>query len=75
MSLLVFRKLLNNRWMFVCLLIGFLIIATVVSSIPMYTNAILQRVLIRDLQEHQVLYHEYPGTYRVSKSFSTLDTT
>lgn len=70
MSLLVFRKLLNNRWMFVCLFIGFLIVATVVSSIPMYTNAILQRVLILDLQEYQAKYHQYPGTYQVSQTFS-----
>ena len=70
MSLLVFRKLLNNRWMFVCLFIGFLIIATVVSSIPMYTNAILQRVLILDLQDYQAEYHQYPGTYQVSQTFN-----
>ncbi|HNX15621.1 MAG TPA: hypothetical protein PKH29_12305, partial [Oscillospiraceae bacterium] len=56
--------------MFVCLFIGFLIIATVVSSIPMYTNAILQRVLILDLQDYQAEYHQYPGTYQVSQTFN-----
>ncbi len=60
--------------MFVCLFIGFLIIATVVSSIPMYTNAILQRVLILDLQEHQAKYGQYPGVYQVSKTFGVMDT-
>jgi len=56
--------------MFVCLFIGFLIIATVVSSIPMYTNAILQRVLILDLQEYQVKYTQYPGTYQVTQTYN-----
>lgn len=71
MTLLVLRKLLNNKWMFVCLLIGFLIIGTVISSIPIFTDAVLQRVLILDLQEHQARYNEYPGTYRISQAFST----
>ncbi len=71
MTLLVLRKLLNNRWMFLCLLIGFLVVATVVSSIPIFTDGILQRVLILDLQEYQASYNQYPGHYEVSQNYNS----
>ena len=36
----------------------------------MYTNAILQRVLILDLQDYQVRYNKYPGTYEVTQTYN-----
>lgn len=71
MTALVFRKLLNNRWMFACLLIGFIIIAAVVACIPIYSTAILQRMLKVDLQQYQSDNNVYPGNYTVDVSYMT----
>lgn len=62
---MVIRKMLNNKWMFICLLIGSILTVAMVSSIPMYTNGVLQRTLIRDLEQSQVESGEYSGRYYV----------
>jgi len=70
MSLLVFRKLLNNKWLFTCLLIGFLIAATVVCTIPVFSSGMMQRVFRYDMYEHQVSYGQYPGFYQVTANYN-----
>lgn len=67
---LVFQKLLKNRWMFISLLTGFLVLATVVGCVPMFTNAVLKRVFIQDLQQEQARYNQYPGLYRITMDFN-----
>ena len=41
----VLNKLLNKKWMAVCLLIGNLLLIAVAASNPTYSAAILQRTL------------------------------
>lgn len=66
---MVLRKMLNTPWMIICLLIGSILAVAMVSSIPMYTDGVLQRMLVRDLESYQIDTGFYPGRYLVKGSF------
>jgi putative ABC transport system permease protein len=61
----LYRKIINNKWLFLCLLIGALSACGIFSSIPLYSNAILQKVLTRDLENDHLQTKRSPGTYTV----------
>ena len=63
MLIMVFRKMINKKWMTLCLLIGFVLAVAMVSSIPIYTDGVLQRMLTRDLENYQVSTGFFPGRY------------
>jgi len=65
---LLFRKMRNTRWMVLCLFIGFLLAAGMMSTVPIYMDASLQRILIKDMQAYQEDTGLYPGEYVVSTS-------
>lgn len=69
MFTLLLRKMRNTKWMVFCLLIGFLIAAAMMSTIPIYMNASLQRMLVKDMEALREEYEIYPGTYNTSRSF------
>ncbi len=52
--------------MVLCLFIGFLLAAGMMSTVPIYMDASLQRILIKDMQEYQTETGLYPGEYVVS---------
>ncbi|MBQ8396393.1 MAG: FtsX-like permease family protein [Oscillospiraceae bacterium] len=58
----------NTKWMVICLLIGFIMATAMTSAIPIYMDASLQRMLIKDMQAYQEENNEYPGVYAVSKT-------
>ena len=58
---LVFRKILNNKWLMLCLLFGFIVVVAMVSAVPMYSNAILQKMLNDDLIKYQSSHSIYAG--------------
>lgn len=66
MLVMVLRKMINNKWMVLCLLIGFVLAVAMVSSIPIYTDGVLQRMLTRDLENYQVSSGYFPGRYHTS---------
>lgn len=68
MLTLLFRKMRNTKWMILCLFIGFLMAAGMMSTVPVYMNASLQRILIKDMQEYQTSTGLYPGEYSVSQA-------
>lgn len=68
MFTLLFRKMRNTKWMVLCLFIGFLLAAGMMSTVPIYMDASLQRILIKDMQEYQTETGLYPGEYVVSAS-------
>lgn len=70
MLLMVWRKMLSNKWMVTCLLIGFILAVAMVSSIPMYTDGILQRMLTKDLEMYQTSSGNYPGRYHIKAQYS-----
>lgn len=71
----VLKKMVRNKWMVGCLLIGFIISVAVISSIPVYTNGILQRMLIQDLETYQENSGSSPGNYTISMSMPLLNQT
>lgn len=58
----------NTKWMVLCLFIGFLLAAGMMSTVPIYMDASLQRILIKDMQEYQTTTGLYPGEYVVTTS-------
>lgn len=59
--LMIVRKMVNNKWLVLCLLGGLIMSVALLSSIPIYTDAILQRMLIQDLERSQKTTGRYPG--------------
>lgn len=66
MLTLLFRKMRSTRWMILCLFIGFLLAAGMLSTVPIYMNSSLQRILIKDMQTYQEETGFYPGEYIVA---------
>lgn len=62
----VFRKIAKSRWLVACLLIGGILASCVLSGVPMYTKAVMERMLTRDLTETQQSTGVYPGRFTVS---------
>lgn len=56
----------NTKWMVFCLLIGFIMASAMMSTIPLYMNASLQRMLVKDMESYQTENDEYPGIYAAS---------
>ncbi|NLM61429.1 MAG: FtsX-like permease family protein [Clostridiales bacterium] len=61
----IFRKMLNNKWMIISLLIGNILLCSLVSSIPLYSDAILQRMLTKQLEQQQIETNRFPGTVEI----------
>lgn len=59
----------NNKWMFLCLLLGSILMVGLVSSMPLYTEGILQRMLDRDLQDYQTATSSFPGEFTVTNKY------
>lgn len=68
MILMVLRKILNNKWMVICLLTGAVLAVAMISSIPIYTNGVLQRMLTKDLEQYQISSGVFPGQCLVQAS-------
>lgn len=51
--------------MVICLLLGSIMATALVSCIPIYTDSILQRMLIKDLENYQMETGDFPGQYDV----------
>lgn len=66
----VLKKMLKNKWLVFCLLIGSVMATSIISSIPMFSDGILQKVLIQDLNKQQ----EFTGTYPGNLTFKTKNT-
>src|SRR5690625_5045237 len=60
----------NNRWLTGSLLLGLVIAVSLVSSIPIYTSGVMQKLLIGELEEHQIETEEFSGVFNFSDSFS-----
>jgi putative ABC transport system permease protein len=67
---MIFRKMAKNRWLQLNLWFGLTICVALFSSMPLYSHAILQRTLFKELQQLQIDQNIYPGLLRVSTSIS-----
>jgi len=66
---MVLKKMFRNRWLVACLLAGSIVAVALVSSIPVYTQATLQRLLTRDLERFQQQMNMFPGRYTLGTGF------
>lgn len=64
------RKMLKNRWLTISLLIGYLMAVAIVASMPIYSHAILDRMLQKDLEQVQTQRHVYPGRISAEASLN-----
>jgi putative ABC transport system permease protein len=74
--IMILRKMIKNKWLEFSLLFGLIFTVALVSSMPIYTQAILQRTLTKDLQNLQLEKNVYPGVFEYSASIGdnlTLD--
>ena len=55
------RKMRKNRWLTLSLFIGYLMAVAIVASMPIYSHAILNRMLQKDLAQVQIQSRVYPG--------------
>ena len=60
----------NTKWMVFCLLIGCIMACAMMATIPIYMNASLQRMLVKDLETFQQTYDIYPGMYNTKYSLN-----
>jgi len=65
--------MVKNRWMTFFLLTGFVLAVAMISSIPLYTTGILQKMLIQDLEQYQAERNIFPGYYNVKANFQYFD--
>ncbi|MBQ6675372.1 MAG: FtsX-like permease family protein [Ruminococcus sp.] len=70
MFTLLLRKMRNTKWMVFCLLIGCIMACAMMATIPIYMNASLQRMLVKDLETFQQTYEIYPGMYNTKYSLN-----
>ena len=67
------RKMWNNKWMMLSLLVGNILLIGIVSSAPMYVQATLQRVLIRDMQQSQLDNGRFPAIAEFGISLNNVE--
>lgn len=58
---MILRKMYKNKWLQLNLLLGLIVVVALVASMPMYTEAILQRMLIKDLEQQQARSGQHPA--------------
>ena len=56
------RKMWKNKWLMLSLLIGNILLVGIVSGTPLYSEAIIQRVLIKNMQQMQLEKNAHPAT-------------
>ncbi len=63
---MVLKKMLKNKWLVISFLLGLIISVALITSIPLYTNGVLQKMLIKELENYQLEEEKFPGDYLVS---------
>ncbi|CAM4222766.1 putative ABC transport system permease protein [Paenibacillus endophyticus] len=67
---MILRKMANNKWLQLNLWIGLTVCVALFSSLPLYSEAILQRTLLKEVQSVQHEENVYPGYIRMSTTVS-----
>ena len=57
----VIRKMLSKKWMILSLLIGNILLISIAAGNPMYTHAVFQRTLTKNLEAYLTQKNTYPG--------------
>ena len=67
----VLSKIANNIWLFICLTLGSLLITAILSSIPIYTDGALRKMLNSELVNYQYDTGKTAGQYYTSINFAS----
>ncbi|KRE44994.1 ABC transporter permease [Paenibacillus sp. Soil522] len=70
---MIVRKMVQNKWLVASLFIGLVMSVALVSSMPIYSEAVLSRMLVKDLETMQTKKSVYPGN-QYNKLFYTKET-
>lgn len=63
--------MLKSKWLVLCMLIGLASSVALISSIPLYTQAILQKSLIKEMENYQKDNKKFTGGYIIQTSMET----
>jgi len=61
--IMIFRKMIQNKWLVSSLFFGILMTVALVGTMPIYSEAILSRMLVKELQSFQNTKGIYPGQH------------
>ena len=61
MFFVILGKIRNNKWLVASLLAGNIMLVAIISSIPSYSDAILQRIYIKTMEKSQIDTGMFPG--------------
>jgi len=71
--IMIIRKMINNKWLVLSLFFGILMTVALVGTMPIYSEAILSRMLVKDLETFQKERNLYPGQHWSLISFGNED--
>ena len=60
--IMILRRMYKNKWLELSLLGGLTISVALIAAIPIYTNAVMTRMLVKDLEQQQLQSGTYPLT-------------
>jgi len=69
--MMILRKMAKNKWLQLNLWFGLTVCVALFSSMPLYSHAILQRTLYKELQLLQSRESVYPGFIRISTTVAS----
>ncbi|MFB9275315.1 ABC transporter permease [Cohnella cellulosilytica] len=61
--IMIIRKMVKNKWLVSSLFFGILMTVALVGTMPIYSEAILSRMLVKDLETFQNERSTYPGQH------------
>jgi putative ABC transport system permease protein len=61
--IMIIRKMVQNKWLVSSMFFGILMTVALVGTMPIYSEAILSRMLVKDLESFQNDKGIYPGTH------------
>jgi putative ABC transport system permease protein len=65
--------MIKNKWLVLSLIVGCMLAVSVIGSIPMYSDGILQRMLIKDFELDQEEKNVYPAFNKFEGVFSNIN--
>ena len=68
MFFVIWGKIKNNKWLVASMLIGNILLIAIISSLPTYSQAILQRIYIKTMENSQVETGMFPGLIQMHVS-------
>ncbi len=72
----IIQKMKKNKWSVICLLLGCILVVGMFAAIPIYTKGILQRMLIKQLDNKQTTDEIYSGYLAYDREYQyTTNTT